>query len=98
MNQGCEPDSKTNTETLEQTKSPSQPSWARPKTKRQAPTNLIKNFKSELSFSLKPELPASNWRGKHNSVQANHQSGSLPHKTSYIPEMIKKIILPNNFP
>ena len=144
MNQRCEPDSKTNTEILKQTKSTSQPRRARSKTKRQAPTNLIKSFKSEPSFSLKPELPASNRRGKHNSNHTNHHSGSLSHKTSYIcsihnkwlsppateegsttatiptiiqavcriqqvifvpfitndylPEMIRKIILPNNFP
>ena len=79
MNQSCEPDSKANTETLEQTKSTSHPRRARPKTKHQVPTNL-----SEQSFSLKPELTASNRRGKHNSDQANHQSGSLSHKTSYI--------------
>ena len=84
MNQSCEPDSKTNTETLEQTKSTSQPRRARPKTKRLAPTNLIKSFKSEPSFSLKSELPASNRRGKHNSDHMNHHSGSLSHKTSYI--------------
>ena len=144
MNQRCEPDSKTNTETLEQTKSTSQPRQARTKTKRLAPTNFINSFKSEPSFSLKPELPASNRRGKHNSDHTNHDSGSLSHKTSYIcsihnkwlslpateegsttstistiiqavcrikqvklapfitndylPEMIRKIILPNNFP
>ena len=74
MNQRCEPDSKTNT----------QPRRDRPKTKRQAPTNLIKSFQSEPSFSLKPELPASNRRGKRNSDQTNHHSGSLSHKTSYI--------------
>ena len=84
MNQRCEPDSKTNTETLEQTKSTSQPRQARPKTKQQAPTNLIKSFKSEPSFSLKPELPVSNRRGKHNSDHTNHHSGSLSHKTSCI--------------
>ena len=143
MNQRREPDSKTNTEILEQTKSTSQPRRARPKTKRQAPTNLIKSFKLEPSFSLKPNLPASNRRGKHNSNHTNHHSGSLSHKTSYIcsihtrlsppaieegsttatiptiiqavccikqvifapfitndylPEMIRKIILANNFP
>ena len=81
MNQRCEPDSKPNTETLEQTKSTSQSRRARPKTKRQALTN---SFKSEPSFNLKPELPASNRRGKHNSDQANHQSGSLSQETSYI--------------
>ena len=54
------------------------------KTTLQAPTNLIKSFKSELSFSLKPELPASNGRGKHTSDQPNHQSDSLSQKTSYI--------------
>ena len=84
MSQICEPDSKIDTETLEQTKSTSQPRRARPKTKRQAPTNLIKSFKSEQPFSLKPELPASNRSGKHNRYQANHQSDSLSHKTSYI--------------
>ena len=84
MNQRCEPDSKTNTETLEQTKSTSQPRRARPKTKRLAPTNLINSFKSEPSFSLKPELPASNRRGKHNSDHTNHHSGSLSHRTRYI--------------
>ena len=84
MNQRCEHDSKTNTETLEQMKSTSQPRRARPKTKPQAPTNLIKSFKSEASFSLKPELSASNRRGKYNSDQANHKSGSLSNKTSYI--------------
>ena len=84
MNQRCEPDRKTNTETLEQTKSTSQPRRARPKTKRQAPTNLIQSFKTEPSFSLKPELPASDRKGKHNSDHTNHQSGSLSHKTSYI--------------
>ena len=144
MNQRCEPDSKTNTETLKQTKSTSQPRRARPKTKRLAPTNLIKSFKWEPSFSLKPELPASNRRGKHNSDHTTHYSSSLSHKTNYIcsihnkwlsspateersttatistiiqavcrvkqvifapfitndyhPEMIRKIILPNNFP
>ena len=105
MNERCEPDSKTNIETLEQTKSTSQHRRARPKTKRQAPTNFIKSFKSEPSFSLKPELPASNRRGQHNSDHTNHHSGSLSHKTSnsrlfitndYLPEMIRKIILPNN--
>ena len=74
MNQRCEPDSKTNT----------QPRRDRPKTKRQAPTNLIKSFQSEPSLSLKPELPASNRRGKRNSDQPNHHSGSLLHKTSCI--------------
>ena len=81
MNRKCEPDSKTNTEILEQTKSTSQP---RPNTKRQAPTNLIKSFKSEPSVSLNPELPASNRRGKHNSNQVNHQSSILSHKTGFI--------------
>ena len=84
MNKKYEHDSKTITETLEQTKSTSQPRRARPKTKRHAPTNLIKSFKSEPSFRLKPELPASNRRGKHNSDHTNHHSGSLSHKTSYI--------------
>ena len=72
------------------TKSTSQPRRARPKTKRQAPTNLIKSFKTELSFSLKPELPTSNRRGKHNSDQANHQLDSLSHKTSYISSIHNK--------
>ena len=144
MNQRCEPDSKTNTETLEQRKTTSQSRRARPNTKRLAPTNLTNSFKSEPSFSLKPELPVSNRRGKHNSDHTNHHSGSLSHKTRYIcsihnkwlsspateegsttatisiiiqavfrikqvifapfitndylPEMIRKIILPNNFP
>ena len=40
MNQRCETDSNTNTETLEQMKSTSQPRRSRPKTKRQAPTKL----------------------------------------------------------
>ena len=84
MNQRCEPDSKTNTETLEQTKSTSRLRRARSKIKRQVPTKLIKIFKSEPSFSLKPELSASNRRGKHNSDHTNHHSGSLLHKTSYI--------------
>ena len=83
MNQRCEHDSKTNTETFEQTKSTSQPRRARPKTKRLT-------FKSEASFSQKLELPASNRRGKHNSDQANHQSGILSHKTSYICSIHKK--------
>ena len=90
MNQRCEPDSKTNTETLEQTKSTSQPRRARPKTKCQAQSNLIKSFKSEPSFSLKPELPASNRRGEHNSDHTNHHSGSLSHKTSYISSIHNK--------
>ena len=84
MNQRCENISKTNIETLEQTKSTSQPRRARPKTKRQVPTNLTKSFKSEPLFRLMPELPISNLRGKHNSDHINHHSGSLSHKTSYI--------------
>ena len=96
MNQRREPDSKTNTEILEQTKSISQPRRARPKTKRQAPTNLVKSFKSEPSFSLKPNLPASNRRGKHNSNHTNHHSGSLSHKTSYICSIHNKIIPASN--
>ena len=59
-------------------------------TKDKAPTNLIKSFKSEPSFSLKPELSASNRRGKNNSDHTNHHSGSLSHKTSYIFTILNK--------
>ena len=92
-----------NTETLKQTKSTSQHWRARPKTKRQSPANLIKSLKLDPSLSLKPEQPASNQKGQHNSDQAIHQQDSLLHKTSYIRSIHNKWITSrndqtNNFP
>ena len=98
MNQRCEPDSKTNTETLEQTKSTSQPRRARPKTERQAPTNLNKSFKSEASATEEESTTATK-PATNQAVCRIKQAIFTPFMTNdYLAEIIRKIILPNNFP